>query len=124
MPYTLRATRQAGHIWSQSLVPVLVILSPADWGWIKYGSLWSPVNPYPGSFHSSVQCNCTKQENGMKICYVCKCVRGVNFSQIQILTSEMNSLTQKLVYILYYTKVLNEIYPNQNFILLRTPFWI
>ena len=31
----------------------------------------------------------------------------------------MSSLAKKMVYIMYYTKVLNEIYPNQNFIILQ-----
>ena len=31
----------------------------------------------------------------------------------------MSSLAKKIVFFMYYTKVLNEIHPNQNFIILR-----
>ena len=43
----------------------------------------------------------------------------VNFTLIHILSPEMNSLAQKIVYIMYYTRVLNKNCQNQNFLILR-----
>ena len=43
----------------------------------------------------------------------------VNFTLIHILSPEMNSLAQKMVYIMYYTRVLNKNCQNQNFLILR-----
>ena len=86
--HTLRATHQAGHIWSQSLVPVTVIPSPAEWGWKKDGYIWSPVwitkEPISRKLPQLCSCNCTKQENGVKFCSACKCVNyGHNCSSAE-----------------------------------------
>ena len=43
----------------------------------------------------------------------------VNFTLIHILSPEMNSLAQKMLYIMYYTRVLNKNCQNQNFLILR-----
>src|SRR6218665_1121079 len=38
-----RAVYQAGHVWSQALVPLPVLPNPADWGWALCDGLWQPL---------------------------------------------------------------------------------
>src|SRR6218665_642352 len=38
-----RAFYQAGHVWSQALVPLPVLPNPEDWGWALCDGLWQPL---------------------------------------------------------------------------------
>ena len=42
LQHVRRAAYQAGYVWSQALVPVPVLPSPALWGWLTSHSGWKP----------------------------------------------------------------------------------
>ena len=73
--HVLRATYQAGHCWGQSLVDVVDLPSPANWGWMRTNEQWLPVwSLLPEASmvcRELLRCGCKRQFST-----VCKCVKA------------------------------------------------
>ena len=74
--HALRATYQAGHIWSQSLVPNPQLPSPGNWGWnIQNGGKleinWTEKDPIAKACKELKCCQCKTE------CKRCKCAKAL-----------------------------------------------
>ena len=64
LQHVRRAAYQAGYVWSQALVPVPVLPSPALWGWLTSDSGWKPfwteLSEASTACYELVHCGCKK----------------------------------------------------------------
>ena len=64
LQHVRRAEYQLGYVWSQALVPVRVLPSPAFWGWLTSDSGWKPFwTELPEAYtacYERVHCGCKK----------------------------------------------------------------
>ena len=72
MNHVMRATFQAGYIWSQSLVRQPLLPNPSQWGWEKQENGWVPVwSNLPAaqqSCYELIHCGCKKACRGLYKC--------------------------------------------------------
>ena len=85
LQHVRRAAYQSGYVWSQALVPVPVLPSPALWGWLTSHSGWKPfwteLTEASTACYERAHCGCKKgcrrqcklRESNLQCTELCKC---------------------------------------------------